>query len=75
MAVAQINTVGRKSEELFILRIAGMITAAPRGQGGFGYDPLFEIEGGKTFAELSEDEKNSVSHRAKAMAQLLEQLK
>lgn len=53
----------------------GTITAAPRGQGGFGYDPLFEIEGGKTFAELSEDEKNSVSHRAKAMAKLLEQLK
>ena len=53
----------------------GTITAAPRGQGGFGYDPLFEIEGGKTFAELSEDEKNSISHRAKVMAKLLEQLK
>jgi XTP/dITP diphosphohydrolase len=47
----------------------GRIGAATRGGGGFGYDPLFIVEetaGGRTMAELSDDEKNRVSHRAKA---------
>ncbi len=49
----------------------GAIAAAPRGQGGFGYDPIFivkELPGNRTMAELREDEKNAVSHRAKAAA-------
>ena len=46
----------------------GIITLAPRGEGGFGYDPVFEFpETGKTMAELSEEEKNAVSHRGKAL--------
>jgi XTP/dITP diphosphohydrolase len=46
----------------------GRIAETPRGQGGFGYDPLFELpEYGKTFAELGE-RKNKISHRAKAVA-------
>ncbi len=46
----------------------GKITAEPRGEGGFGYDPIFEIPGtGKTMAELSEEEKNAISHRGKAL--------
>ncbi|MBX3260455.1 MAG: XTP/dITP diphosphatase [Labilithrix sp.] len=46
---------------------AGKITRTPRGSGGFGYDPLFLVEGtDKTMAELTEDEKNRVSHRARA---------
>jgi len=45
----------------------GTITLAPRGSFGFGYDPLFVVEGdGKTMAELTESEKNAVSHRARA---------
>jgi XTP/dITP diphosphohydrolase len=45
----------------------GRITRTPRGSGGFGYDPLFLVEGtDKTMAELGEDEKNRISHRAKA---------
>lgn len=52
----------------------GVITHTPRGQGGFGYDPLFETSTGKTFAEMNEPEKNAVSHRARAMAKLLEAL-
>ena len=47
----------------------GTITRTPRGAGGFGYDPLFVVEGGeRTLAELSEDEKNAVSHRSRAFA-------
>ena len=46
----------------------GTITFAPRGQGGFGYDPLFVPDGyDQTFAELPENVKNSISHRARAL--------
>lgn len=49
----------------------GMIITAPAGNGGFGYDPLFVPEGyDKTFAQLSAEEKNAISHRAKALVQL-----
>jgi XTP/dITP diphosphohydrolase len=45
----------------------GVITAAPRGNQGFGYDPIFYLpELGKTMAELTLDEKNRISHRARA---------
>lgn len=46
----------------------GEITFAPRGEGGFGYDPVFELSRtGKTMSELSPDEKNAVSHRGAAL--------
>lgn len=46
----------------------GTITFAPRGTGGFGYDPLFIPDGyDQTFAELPEDVKNRISHRARAL--------
>jgi XTP/dITP diphosphohydrolase len=49
----------------------GTITRTPRGSGGFGYDPLFVVAGtDRTMAELAEDEKNRVSHRARAFAAL-----
>ena len=46
----------------------GRIIREPRGDGGFGYDPLFVPDGfDKTFAEITAEEKNRVSHRAKAL--------
>ena len=46
----------------------GTIIFSPRGDGGFGYDPLFVPDGyNQTFAELSEDVKNRISHRARAL--------
>jgi XTP/dITP diphosphohydrolase len=49
----------------------GEVLAAPRGSGGFGYDPLFLLpELGRTAAELAPEEKNRVSHRGQAMAEL-----
>jgi len=49
----------------------GFITTAPRGEGGFGYDPIFYIpEMNKTFAELTSEEKNAISHRARALKNL-----
>ena len=53
----------------------GRIATAPRGTGGFGYDPLFVPDGYEQHAaELSSEEKNRVSHRALAVQQLLQQL-
>jgi XTP/dITP diphosphohydrolase len=52
-------------------RCEGTITRTPRGSGGFGYDPLFVVEGmDKTMAELTEAEKAATSHRARAFAAL-----
>lgn len=49
----------------------GKITRTPRGSGGFGYDPLFLVEGtDMTMAELDEDAKNRVSHRGRAFEKL-----
>jgi XTP/dITP diphosphohydrolase len=48
--------------------LSGYIAESPRGEGGFGYDPLFYLpEYGKTVAELDAETKNVISHRAKAM--------
>ena len=50
----------------------GQILEAPRGEGGFGYDPLFLLTGqGCTSAELPPDEKNRLSHRGQALRRLL----
>lgn len=55
--------------------LEGTILTAPRGDGGFGYDPLFWLADRQcSAAELSLEEKNRISHRAKALQSLLEQL-
>jgi len=55
----------------FTGRCWGRILEEPRGTGGFGYDPLFFYEPlGKTFAELTAEEKNAVSHRGEAFRQV-----
>ena len=54
----------------------GEIIDTPRGDGGFGYDPYFLVpELGKTGAELAADEKNTISHRGKALLQLVNKLR
>ena len=54
----------------------GRITLSPRGANGFGYDPLFVPDGSaRTAAELGAAEKNRVSHRARALARLIERLR
>jgi XTP/dITP diphosphohydrolase len=51
----------------------GEIARAPRGEGGFGYDPLFLVAGlGRTAAELAPEEKNRISHRALALRKMLD---
>jgi XTP/dITP diphosphohydrolase len=53
--------------------LEGVITLRPRGDEGFGYDPVFEVEG-RTLAEMGTDEKNLMSHRARALYALAEAL-
>ena len=54
----------------------GVITRAPAGQGGFGYDPIFFVPSlGKTAAELTREEKSAVSHRGQALKLLLEAMR
>lgn len=52
----------------------GTIGFAPRGNNGFGYDPIFFVEGNKTFAELTDHQKDAMSHRGKALRELSELL-
>ncbi|MCW7071337.1 MAG: XTP/dITP diphosphatase [Methanophagales archaeon] len=63
---------------LFVGTAEGRIAEKPRGEGGFGYDPIFEFEEGagtsRTFAEMSRAEKNAVSHRGRAFGKLLDYL-
>jgi XTP/dITP diphosphohydrolase len=51
-------------------RIRGVLTRAPRGDGGFGYDPILELPDGRTLAQLPADEKNGISHRSQAFRSL-----
>ena len=56
--------------------VTGTITPEARGDGGFGYDPVFAPDGfdGRTFAEMSPDEKHAVSHRGRAFRALADRL-
>ena len=63
-------------EHIFEGRVEGRIAESESGAGGFGYDPLFIPEGGSvSFAEMTADEKNAISHRGRAVRKLAEFLK
>jgi len=63
-------------EQVFSGRVGGEILAAGRGDGGFGYDPLFLVDGfDRTMAELSLLEKNAISHRGQALQHFRSYLK
>ena len=60
-------------EYLFEGIVRGTIATEQHGEGGFGYDPLFYPEGGdRTFAQMSGEEKNAISHRGRAVRKLAE---
>lgn len=63
------------SKEVKIATVEGYIGYESRGENGFGYDPIFVVpEYGKTTAELTMEEKNQISHRAKALREMKEVL-
>jgi XTP/dITP diphosphohydrolase len=55
--------------------LEGKIAYLPKGTNGFGYDPIFELEDGRTVAEVGPSEKNRISHRYRALVKLKEYLK
>jgi len=64
-----------KETKTFMGYVKGRIGTSPKGESGFGYDPLFYPDGhDRTFAEMYDDEKNAISHRAMALRQLQEYL-
>ena len=66
-----ISLIEQGEERQFEGIVKGQILREKRGESGFGYDPVFQPEGyEKTFAELGNDVKNSISHRARAIAAL-----
>jgi XTP/dITP diphosphohydrolase len=70
-AVALVTPVG---DELVVEGVLeGSIGTERRGEGGFGYDPIFVVDG-RTLAEIPPDEKNAISHRAQALRALAERL-
>jgi XTP/dITP diphosphohydrolase len=69
-----VTAVARAGRAIAVASAAanGVVTDEPRGAGGFGYDPVFLFEElGRTYAELTSDEKNAYSHRGKAFSKLL----
>ncbi len=75
--VCVIAYVDGADERLFEGRCTGTLAAAPRGTGGFGYDPAFvpdDVADGRTMAELRPAEKDAISHRGRAARALLEWL-
>ena len=63
-----------KAQELSVVEtVEGLIANEPKGNGGFGYDPIFLIpEAGQTFAEMTAEEKHAISHRGKALRALIQ---
>jgi XTP/dITP diphosphohydrolase len=71
--IAHVDPQG--NEHLFEGTTDGTVAPEPRGSGGFGYDPLFVPDGdGRTMAELSDEEKDAISHRGRAARALEEWL-
>jgi XTP/dITP diphosphohydrolase len=65
--------VPNQAPQFFSGKVHGRILENPRGNSGFGYDPLFEVEDlNLTLAQMSIEQKNKISHRARAMDKLLE---
>ena len=71
-SIAFVDPLGRV-ERLFEGRCSGRLAATPRGDRGFGYDPAFlpdDVADGRTMADLSDGEKDAISHRGRAVREL-----
>lgn len=67
--IAIVTPDGR--EQVVRGELEGEIGREPRGSGGFGYDPVFVLPGGRTTAEITMEEKNAISHRGRALAKVM----
>mgnify|MGYP001079524150 CR=1 FL=1 len=66
--------IPEKEEKTFTGELEGYIVTQIKVEGGFGMDPIFELEDGKTLAEIGTRAKDKISHRYKALVQLKEYL-
>lgn len=66
--------IPEKKEKTFTGELEGYITTKIRTEGGFGMDPIFELENGKTLSEIGTEAKDKISHRYKALVQVKEYL-
>jgi XTP/dITP diphosphohydrolase len=74
--ISIITYKNNEREDVFEGNMEGCIAMNPRGENGFGYDPIFIPDGyTKTNAELSPEEKNAISHRRKALDELVRYLR
>ncbi len=74
--ISIITYKNKEREDVFEGNMEGCIAINPRGENGFGYDPIFIPDGyTKTNAELSPEEKNAISHRRKALDELVRSLR
>ena len=71
ICVACLGRPGAPVRDVFMGRAEGRIGRHPAGEGGFGYDPVFVLPDGRTMAQLAPAEKDLVSHRARAVRDLL----
>ena len=65
---------GGPAAKVFMGRCEGRIGRQPVGDGGFGYDPVFVLSDGRTMAEATDEQKDALSHRGQAVAEMLGQL-
>jgi XTP/dITP diphosphohydrolase len=75
LATPEPGNGGRPSVELFEGVVSGRVAEQPRGAGGFGYDPIFELADGRTAAELPDAAKDAHSHRGRAVAAAMPRLR
>ncbi|MEX0631059.1 MAG: non-canonical purine NTP pyrophosphatase [Chloroflexota bacterium] len=75
LATPDTRNGGRPSVDLFEGVVSGRVAEQPRGTGGFGYDPIFELADGRTTAELPDAEKDAHSHRGRAVAAAMPRLR
>ena len=73
VCVVALARPGGPADRVFMGRCEGRIGRHPVGTGGFGYDPVFVLPDGRTMAEIPDDEKDALSHRGRAVAELLGQ--
>jgi XTP/dITP diphosphohydrolase len=74
VCVVSLVRPGEPASKVFLGRCEGRIGRHPRGQGGFGYDPIFLLPDGRSMAELPDEEKDAISHRGLAVAEMLGQI-
>jgi XTP/dITP diphosphohydrolase len=74
VCVVALAKPGGPASKVFMGRCEGRVAREPRGEGGFGYDPIFLLPDGRSMAELGDEEKDRISHRGRAVAEMLSQL-